>query len=462
MIGSTGSLALLLTIWVAAALGAILFRYMSGQRESGLVWAYIANLWLLHWPAAFIYVLPWYSRMEYTTVYLGFVQSVFGIVAFGVGAALIAPAVVRVLAPPRAQKADAAGVRPDALLPRTYLIVGIIAYVVLGPLLGNIPTFSALAIAATQLIIVGICLRCWHGWFTRNKWLFYSALAVTALLPFATVLGQGFLGYGAAAVMVVLCFNGSFIRPRWKVAIAAVFVMYIGFSAYVTYMRDRGEIRRVVWGGEGVTDRFVSVLGTVKKTELFDPQNPDHLARIDARLNQNLLVGASVEMMESGAREFAKGETVLAAFTSLVPRALWPSKPVYAGSPGIVTRYTGMSFAEHTSVGIGQVMEFYVNFGTAGVVIGFLLLGAFVGMFDTWAAERLWHGDWMQFAVWFLAGIGFIQAGGSLVEVFSTVGAGMLAAVLVNRHLVPMIHRWRSDAAALRGNFSTQGLNRGP
>lgn len=456
-----GSLTVLLVIWAGAALGTILFRSFSGQRESGLVWAYIANLWLLHWPAAFIYTLPWYSRIEYSTVYAGFVQSVWGIVGFGIGAALIAPAMVRILEPPGAEKADATGVRPDALLPRTYVLVGVLAYLILGPLLGDIPTISALAVAATQLIIVGICLRCWHGWFTRSKWLFYSALLLTALVPFATVLGQGFLGYGAAAVITVLCFNGSFIKPRWKVAVAAVIVAYVGFSGYVTYMRDRGEIRRVVWGGESVTNRFTSVLSTVRQAELFDPNNPAHLARIDARLNQNLLVGASVEMLESGARDHAKGETVLQAIYALVPRALWPSKPVYAGSPGIVTQYTGITFAEFTSVGIGQVMEFYINFGTVGVVVGFLILGALVGMFDTWAAQRLWAGDWLQFAVWFLAGIGFIQAGGSLVEVVSTVGAGMLAAVLVNRHLVPMIHRWRAEASAVPTSFPTQRFDRG-
>jgi hypothetical protein len=86
-------------------------------------------------------------------------------------------------------------------------------------------------------------------------------------------------------------------------------------------------------------------------------------------------------------------------------------------------------------------MEFYINFGTIGVVVGFVLLGALIGMFDAWAAERLWQGDWMQFAMWFLAGLGFIQAGGSLVEVMSTVAAGLVAAILVNRYVIPLMHR---------------------
>jgi hypothetical protein len=398
-------------------------------------------LWLLHWPAAVTYTLPWYSPIEFSTVYAGFVQSAIGVIAFGAGAALVAPFIVRLLQVPGAARAEKNGVRPDALLPRSYTLIGILAYAVLVPLARVVPTLNAVAVAATQLVIIGICLRCWHGWFTRNSWLFYSALALAVVIPFATIMGQGFLGYGAAAVMAVLCFNGSFIKPRWKVALASILIGYLGFSAFVTYMRDRGEIRRVVWGGESVTNRISSVFKTVSDVEFFDPRDPNHLHRIELRLNQNYLVGASVEMLHSGAREPARGQTVWEAMLALVPRALWANKPVYAGSPGIVSNYTGLSFAPGTSVGVGQVMEFYINFGTIGVVVGFVLLGALIGMFDAWAAERLWQGDWMQFAMWFLAGLGFIQAGGSLVEVMSTVAAGLVAAILVNKYVIPMMHR---------------------
>lgn len=430
-------------VWVVTIAGTIALRSRSGGREVGLVWAYMANLWLLHWPGAVIYTLPWYSRIEYSTVYTGFVQAGIGIFGFGLGAAVLAPILVDLLNPPGAH---AAYHPPDALLPRTYIAIGVVAYLVIVPLALRTPTISAIATAMTQLVVVGVCLRCWHGWHARRPWMFYSALALAAIMPFATVLGQGFLGYGAAAVMAVLCFNGSFIRPRWKVALAAVIIAYLGFSTYVTYMRDRGEIRRVVWGGESLTNRFTSVLSTVRETEWFDPYNPIHLQRIDMRLNQNYLVGASVEMLSSGARDHAKGETVLQALVAVIPRALWPSKPVYAGSGDIVSNYTGISFAFGTSVGVGQVMEFYINFGTIGVFVGFLLLGALVGMFDSWAAARLWEGNWMHFGMFFLAGLGFIQAGGSLVEVMSTVGAGMLAAFLVNRHVIPALSR-REHAA---------------
>ena len=89
-------------------------------------------------------------------------------------------------------------------------------------------------------------------------------------------------------------------------------------------------------------------------------------------MNQNQLVGAAVQYLESGYAPFATGDTLIQSALAIIPRAIWPDKPVFAGSPGLVTQYTGIQFAAGTSVGVGQVLEFYINFGSPGVVGGFL------------------------------------------------------------------------------------------
>ena len=103
---------------------------------------------------------------------------------------------------------------------------------------------------------------------------------------------------------------------------------------------------------------------------------------------------------------------------------------------GLVTQYTGVTYAEGTSVGIGQVMEFYVNFGTAAVLLGFLTLGVLVAGIDKAMADRLAAGDWRGCAFWFMPGIALLQVGGSLVEVTASFGASMVAIYLVNEHLI--------------------------
>ena len=50
-----------------------------------------------------------------------------------------------------------------------------------------------------------------------------------------------------------------------------------------------------------------------------------------------------------------------------MPRALWPEKPVFGGSPKIVMEMTGLVLDEDTSWGVGNVMEFRIKFRDSGV-----------------------------------------------------------------------------------------------
>ena len=140
---------------------------------------------------------------------------------------------------------------------------------------------------------------------------------------------------------------------------------------------------------------------------------------IDGRLNQNGLVGAAVVNLSAN-QDYANGETLWMAVLAMIPRALWPDKPISAGSGDLVTRFTGITFGEGTSVGIGSVMELYANFGTRGEFWGFVILGLIVGLADVRAADYLHAGQWHQFAVWFATGLALLQVGGSLVEVTSS------------------------------------------
>ena len=423
-------------LWVVAVIVVIAVRLRLHQRSTGLVLAYMANLWLIHWPAALTYLFPETAGVEAERVIQGFHYSTLGIVGFAVGAVVFAPFIVRAIEPPRSHTSAAERRLPDARLPATYVLIGITSYLVLSPLLGRIPTVSALAGATTQLVIAGFCLGLWYFWFAGQKRKFLFLLLLAFALPMVTILRQGFLGYGAVALITIVAFIAVFYRPRWKLVVMGLAVAYLGFSFYVTYMRDRGELRASVWGGQSAVERIARLSQTLTGIEWFNPADPNHILRVTGRLNQNYLVGAAVERIETGSRDLANGETVWHAVLSLIPRVVWPEKPLRAGSPDIVTNYTGITFAEGTSVGIGQVMEFYINFGSIGVILGFVVLGMVITMIDTWAGMRLWAGDWLQFAVWYLTGLAMIQAGGSLIEVVSSAGAAMLAVLLVNRYVV--------------------------
>jgi hypothetical protein len=435
-----------LIVWMVTVTVTVIYsRRESKSVGTGLVLAYLLNLWLLHWVATSLYLLPWYQYYDTTLVEAGLVQSTYGILAFAFGSLVLAPAVMQ---SQRFQKAQAVSYRPHPDLPKAYMVMGAASYALLSSLLGQLPTANALTAVGQQLFVVGLCLTCWQAWWEKEARDFTGWCGVVLLLPFITIVSRGFIGYGAVASLIVLTFIVSFVRLRLKLVAAGLVLVYLGLSFYVSYMRDRSEIREVVWGGQPLQSRIERVFTTLSTLEWFDPWDESHLLRVDQRLNQNFLAGVAVhQLSESG--DYAYGETIWQALMALIPRALWPEKPVVAGSMGLVSRYTGIPFAEGTSVGIGQVMEFYINFGTMGVVLGFLILGVIITLIDSTAAQRLLQRDWQGFALWYLVGISFLQVGGSLVEVTSSAGASVAVALLANRYLLYRFQRKRAPAATL-------------
>jgi hypothetical protein len=250
------------------------------------------------------------------------------------------------------------------------------------------------------------------------------------------MLASGFLGYGVYAASILLVFVCSYYRPRWHLLVGLTVLVYLGLSIFVTYMRDRGDFRDTVWGGRGYGDRIEKIYTMFSQFEWFDPHNDRHLETVDGRLNQNYLVGMAVENLQKGAVPYANGSTIANAMLALIPRIIWPDKPARAGSPMIVSEYTGLTFAEGTSVGVGQVMEFYINFGRWGIIAGFFCFGLIIRWFDWKAASCLAREDEMGFMTWFLPALAFMQTGGSLIEVVGSFAASTILVLAVNAFLV--------------------------
>jgi hypothetical protein len=434
---TTSNLALWVVIWIAAASVILYGRLKSKSVGSGLVLAYVFNLWLIHWVAVCLYLRPGYAFHDINIVTIGFEQSTYGILAFAFGSLVLTPFVMKLRRAPDVRNVT---YEVNEKLPWAYMIVGAAAYMLLSSFLGRLPTANALVSVGQQLFIIGVCLSFWMAWWKQDVKLFTICCGITLLLPFITIVSRGFIGYGAIAILTVMTFIVSYARFSVKVIIAALLLGYVGLSFYVSYMRDRSEIREVVWGGEPLQERVNRVYETVNTLEWFDISDEKHSSRIDERLNQNILVGRAVDWLAL-TEDYARGETLWQSVIALIPRALWPEKPVFAGSGDIVSEYSGMRFAEGTSVGIGQVMEFYINFGTAGVIFGFVIMGVIITFIDITAGQRLWDDDWQSFALWYLTGISFLQVGGSLVEVTSSAGASVVAALLVNKALLYRFQR---------------------
>jgi hypothetical protein len=160
-------------------------------------------------------------------------------------------------------------------------------------------------------------------------------------------------------------------------------------------------------------------------------------------MNLNAQVGAAVDYIQTGGTGFARGDTIQAAVIALVPRALWPEKPPAGGTGDLVAEYTGLRFAEGTSVGIGVIMELFINFGSPAVFLGCVAIGALLAVLDRLAALNLRAGDHAGFVQWYVPGLALQQVGGSLMEVAASAAGALVAVLFVNAGLRELARRRR-------------------
>jgi hypothetical protein len=424
----------LIVAWIAVIGFVILARTRRNAVGVGLTIAYLLNLSLIHLTGAAIYLLPGFQDKDARLTTAGFLQSTYGVIAFAFGSLVIAPWILKRRSP--SQLVDEASIMNPAL-PRVLMLFGLLLYALSLTSFSTLPSMGAIVSTGQQLILAGLVLSCWSAWRAGRFLTVTGWLVLSLLMPITTVLTSGMLGYGVVAILTLLTFVLGLVKSPVRILVGGCVLTYLGLSFFVSYMRDRAEIRDSVWGNQSYEDRADRASESLSNFEWFDPDNRLQLQRIDDRLNQNSLVGAAVNRL-SETNDYARGDTLWQAVLALIPRAIWADKPIEAGSGDLVTRFTGIQFVEGTSVGIGQVMEFYANFGTLGVFSGFLVLGIIVTLFDTFAAACLNASNYSGFLLWYLPGLSLLQVGGQLVEITASAAGSLIVALLVNKYLSGM------------------------
>jgi hypothetical protein len=424
----------------------------------GLPLVYLFNLSLNHFFGAMVYILPWYrpksaillsQGASLTNTALGFQQSVYGIIGFGVGSIIVAPLLLKVF---NFNKYRNIAIQPNLDLPKIYIVLGLLFYFVLSPIFSRVPSFSSLVSFGFPILASGLCLACWKSWCLNDKKAFLHWFLLSCLIPVFSMVNAGFLSFGIMALSIVLMFILNFYRPRWQLIPVALLILFLGSSFLVTYFRDREQLRQQVWKGNGIEARVEQVWNMVSKFEFFDPSVQRHLEVIDARFNINTIVGMGVNRISTGTIDTVHGETLEEAAMATVPRILWPNKPVKGGSGDLAARFSGLKYPDGTSVGIGNVAEFYFNFGTLGVVFGLCSLGTALRMIDLVAAQKLISGDWVGFFSWFLPGIALIAPQGSLVEVGGCVPSAIILVNLINKFYLPYVMKKRKERLHIAPN----------
>ena len=82
--------------------------------------------------------------------------------------------------------------------------------------------------------------------------------------------------------------------------------------------------------GQTLERRIDVIAGAFANFEWLDMTNKKHLIALDKRLNQNFFVGRAAKRIETGRVGYLYGRTIWEGLVALVPRFLWPEKPVLA------------------------------------------------------------------------------------------------------------------------------------
>ena len=290
----------------------------------------------------------------------------------------------------------------------------------------NIPSLGAVIGLAGGIWVLGVILglkSALRKWDLKRIGFWGGAMAI---FPLLTLLLGGFLSFGSTPVFIILSSLVVFTRSNWRVGVIMPLAIVLFFNLFISYFIVRDDIRAAVWGGGSMGARIEESSKIITDYEMFDADNPSHLIALDRRLNQNMFVGMAANRLASGQVDYLNGRSFYEGFVALIPRIIWPNKPVFAGSGDIITVMTGFVVNDTTSWGIGNVMEFYINFGLTSVIIGFLLFGVFYGWLDKAAILALQQGDYGKCILYFMPAAATIHPNGSFVEF---VGAGTAALI---------------------------------
>ena len=441
-----------LALWLAAPI--LLFSLYAARGKLGgfLVYSYLMGLVMNHWFGALVHASPWSPFLDSSDTLIGFRYSTYGLLAFVLGTLVInvtRPPSTRL---PRAQESRRTQLvnlgELERLVRVFFLPLGIGAWIATYTPLAALPSAGAVLSVGKTGLLLAICLMCWSAWHKGNTRQFYQWIGISLVLPVITIITSGFIGYGIAMITTILAFVAMFYRPRWHLLALLSLMLYGGVSLWVGYAEHRGNIRDAVWGGQDYGQRADAMLSMIYALTPFDISNPRHLELVDIRLNQNVLVGAVMRSTPSLV-PFRDGSTIVDGLLAVIPRALWPGKPEVGGSGNYVSDHSMIAFSAGTSIGMGQVIEFYINFGLPGIIVGFFIFGMALRYMDVRLAEAMTAGDWYGVMFFFFVGSGTLQTGGSLAEIGASMAAGV-AIYFIGIEALRFLKHYKAVDAPLR------------
>jgi hypothetical protein len=297
------------------------------------------------------------------------------------------------------------------------------------PFVWQIPTVGTAVNCISALARIGLLILVLAAIQTKRWNRFFIAMALFVPLSILGSLASGFSFLRTNTILPILfiLFASSGFAIRYVLpSIVAVPFLLTGISAW---METRAIIR----------DRSLDGLPVLEQVATFFREYVSNLSipTPDSILNLFLTRIDMTEILAAQVRHqpeyepYALGETVYTAFYTLIPRFIWPEKPVVAGGSEFITRFTGMvrPAEDITSIGVSYPFELYANGGPIVVIVGLGVIGYICAKLEL----RLFQPTRSLATFWALALVlGVLSEGGQRTDVVlpAMVAAGLAAFAL--------------------------------
>jgi hypothetical protein len=200
----------------------------------------------------------------------------------------------------------------------------------------------------------------------------------------------------------------------------------------VTIQSVKGKYRKATWSGKRETGvQLFKELANESAADDSPFQNSDGVISTVGRLNQGWHLGMVLKRVPQK-EPFSNGEDFLSDLEGiLLPRIFFPEKKA-TGSQGKFEKFTGHKLIGRTSMTIGVLGDFYVNFGRWGSFVGLFIFGSLTAVIFRKFIERYVLNDpiniiWLPFVFSF-----FIRAGNDFYMVANSTFKGFLIFLFID------------------------------
>lgn len=157
---------------------------------------------------------------------------------------------------------------------------------------------------------------------------------------------------------------------RWVAAgVVGLMVLYPSVS-FVRALQEEG------WTVQRAFANPVATLSSVSQNIATTDRGEWLATGLESTINRTDGLGVATVLIRDTPRisPFLHGESLMLFFYAFVPRVLWEDKPIIGLGQFITSTY-GSGPQVRSNTAVTQIGDFYINFGTPGVVGGMVLLG---------------------------------------------------------------------------------------